>query len=85
MMTRRQTLDRLLDLMYEPDEEQMATIKALMEGLDKDLTRACEAGRKKCSRKFKSPWSPKLMNAKRTIQYWKMWETEVRNKVDMHD
>jgi exonuclease III len=38
MMTRRQTLDRLLDLMYEPDEEQMATIKALMEGLDKDLT-----------------------------------------------
>jgi hypothetical protein len=25
------------------------------------------------------------MNAKRKIQYWKMWETEVQNKVDMHD
>ena len=55
---------------------------AIMEAIDRDLTRAFRFGKQKCARAYKVPWSPKLMNCKRRIRYWKLWESELRNKVD---
>jgi hypothetical protein len=36
-------------------------------------------------RKFKHPWSPVLVTAKRTVSYWKLWLSEEATKIDLHD
>jgi exonuclease III len=81
LIQRKEKLEQFMDKEDLPPEQE-AAVKKLMNGIDKDVTRSFEHGTKKCSRKHKIPWSPKLMNAKRTIQYWKLWESEIRNKIN---
>ena len=84
-MTKRQhELSRWMT--HSPNcETEMAAMNATMQALDRDLTRAFAAGGKKGNQTFKSPYSPKVINQRRIIRYWKLWETEVRTKTDMND
>jgi hypothetical protein len=82
IVKRAAVLDTFLQMDHELCAGEKEAMKSIMEGIDKDITRAFEHGTNKCARKYKTPWSPKLMNAKRIIRYWKMWESEIKNKVD---
>jgi hypothetical protein len=84
-MTQRQiVLSRFLD---QPplEEEQKSAMNALMQGLDRDLSRAFAVGTKKGTQTFKSPWSVTITNQRKIIRYWKLWETEIRTSTDMYD
>jgi negative regulator of replication initiation len=84
MAKRQQNLSRFLE--HPPkSESQLAAMNREMQALDRDLTRAFEVGAKKGKQPFKSPYSLKVINQRRIIRYWKLWETEVRTKTDMYD
>jgi hypothetical protein len=85
MMQRQQQLSRWLTNPPATVAET-AALNAEMQSLDRDLTRAFTVGGKKGKQTtFKSPYSPKVINHRRIIRYWKLWQTEVRTATDMYD
>ena len=57
----------------------------ILNGMDNDVTRAMLSAEKADERKFKHPWSPVIITAKRTVSYWKLWLSEEATKIDLHD
>ena len=84
MVKRTHQLSRWLDQPPKLESEK-AAMNAEMQSLDRDVTRAFSIGGKNGKQIFKSPYSPKVINQRQTIRYWKLWQTEVRTRTDMFD
>jgi hypothetical protein len=79
-------MDQRIELLRQLCRENMKDkeIPALMEKLDKDLTRCMEtAGNSVAKKKNMEPWSPTLMKAKRTEEYWKKTFSQVNTGKDL--
>jgi hypothetical protein len=66
------------------ERAQAMTTPRKIEGVDNDVTRALLHSEKKHGNKFATPWSAKLIQAKMTVRYWKLWLSEIRTTHDLH-
>lgn len=66
-------------------EQRAAAMKTPteIEGVDKDVTRAMLHAQRKHGNRFATPWSSKLIKAKKLVRYWKLWLCEIRTGRDL--
>ena len=55
----------------------------ILDDIDKSLTECFLQLDQQCTHIPDHPWSPELLNAKKTLEFWKMWRTEIRTCRDL--
>ena len=74
-------LERLLT--EELDAAGKEQLTKAINAIDRDLTRGFTCAGKKCARKFSTTFTPKVLKARRKIQYFKSLESELRTGIDL--
>ena len=67
----------------ELTEPEKQYFQKTFDGIDEDLARGMLHAEKQLKTKHKNPWSPKLIEARQQLIYWKLWWTEITTNTDM--
>jgi hypothetical protein len=77
-------MDTSDSMQCELTESERRYFQKTLNGINEDLVRGMLHAEKQLQTKHKNSWSPKLIQARQKLIYWKLWWTELTTNTDLN-